>query len=122
MPFDLNNPPEVPPPGVDPAQWRDAYAEYRKHQPNLYGRCTLLVCAERFPCTGHQLALRRLIELYAPKTQALPAMQHIGMRAMCRWCDESIELTAWGWLHDDGFILCQRPKPGMPPLTRAEPG
>ena len=127
MSFDLNNPPSSPPPDcLDPDKWRDAYREYARHRPNEFGKCQDKQCRERFPCFGHHLALRALIEACTPKQphQVLPGPGRIVTNALCRWCHMPIEQhTIWGWLHvDGGFILCQQPKPGSPPLTVAEPG
>jgi len=126
LPFDVNSPPSVPPPGChDPDVWHEAYSVYARHQPGKYGRCTNKTCGERFPCFPHRLALRSLIDVCTPKRelQPVPIPERIGTHSSCRWCDQPVQLTGWGWLHTQGgFILCQQPKPGAPPLTVADAG
>jgi hypothetical protein len=127
MSFDLNNPPAEPPADcLEPDKWREAYAIYIQHQPGKSGRCLSKRCGERWPCLPHRPALRALMDACTPKQahEGFLGPGRIITRATCRWCHEQIERhSIWGWLHvEGGFILCQRPKPGMPPLTSAEPG
>jgi hypothetical protein len=97
MAFDLNNPPADPAPDCpEPDRYREAYAEYRKHQPNPYGRCALLVCAQTFPCMGHQLALRALIDACTPR-QPLPNPDVVGTQAVCRSVGRSARTSRVTW-------------------------
>jgi hypothetical protein len=126
LPFDLNNPPAEPPPGCfDPDKWREAYRRWQEHRPNPYGRCVNKLCEERFPCFASQLALRGLIDACVPKPQhqRLPGPGRIVDETVCRWCGQAIMRHSWvGWVHaEGGFILCQEPRAGVPPLTGAEP-
>lgn len=72
MPFDLENPPEDPPPGVlQPMAWRLAVRLHRDHSPLAAepvarppgpARPTACrTCADPWPCHGRRIAVRGLL-------------------------------------------------------------
>ena len=123
--FDLNDPPKLPPLGcIHLEKWAWAYGEYQQHRPREFGRCRYQLCAERWPCFGHKIALRGLIDACTleQRLQPLPGPPRLVAFGTCRWCGTKIGLHSWwGWLHlDAGFILCMEPTEDAEPLCRAE--
>jgi hypothetical protein len=73
LPFDLTDPPDLPPKDVRHAMlWRVAICLFRAHSPGFPAgvlvRCR--VCGHVWPCPGRRLAERALIEACGPATAA----------------------------------------------------
>ena len=123
LPWDLQRPPAEPPEGChSPDAWRDAYRLLERHQPGSYGRCR--TCDDAWPCPEHKLAVRGLLDAYAPlRPLQFAGPPRIVKTAACRWCDQKIERhSLYGWVHVvEGFILCQIVSHDAPPLCVAEP-
>lgn len=59
MPYDIDNPPQEPPPGCDPILWKVAYALREEHVEGPDGFCVAAACrraASLWPCPKRNLA------------------------------------------------------------------
>ncbi|HZO64515.1 MAG TPA: hypothetical protein VFB74_05900 [Kribbellaceae bacterium] len=79
MRFDVDAPPEDPPPGVaHPMLWRVAVRVSRDHSRAVRDAADLIVCLlclQEWPCFGRRLAYRALVAAW----QAAPAGESLGV-------------------------------------------
>lgn len=71
LPFDPGNPPDEPPPEVvRPMTWRLALRLHRDHSPlpgiAPTGPNVCRACADPWPCSGRQIAVRGLLAAWRP--------------------------------------------------------
>lgn len=122
--WDVNNPPEVPPPGcLDRQRWRLSYQMFTAHQVGDAGsRCQ--ACGEVWPCSGHKRAVRGLVtaclQVGAIKVSGTVGPEDSGL---CRWCGRGVARhPSYGWVHQvSGLVVCGESPEAGPVVTVAEP-